>query len=227
MKKKGMKMKRLIFFIVLLVVVSAHGQVVKCKDGTGKIVYSDVACTANSSSSTVNLSGGNITDTQARAAQARAASNTNESGESGETCGMLKRLEQQTFDSFVGNSNTNRWNITFQSLQNLVNMCASADVCGTVKARIDHAQQRFNQDNKAVRGTHLNSVTALYASTCNSNGTSRQIRSTGIAPPQVEKTSESRVHYTKNEFGILVKSDSCFRTKNEFGVFVRSAGCSK
>ena len=226
MQKKGMKMKRLIFFIVLMVVVSAHGQVVKCKDGTGKIVYSDVACAVNSSSSTINLSGGNITEGQVRAAQARTASNVSEI-ETGESCGMLKRLEQQTFDSFVGNSNTNRWNTTFQSLQNLANMCASADVCGTVKARIDHAQQRFNQDNKAVRGAHLNSVTALYASTCNSNGTSRQIRSTGIAPPQVEKTSESRAHYTKNEFGVLVKSDSCFRTRNEFGVFVRSAGCSK
>jgi hypothetical protein len=140
---------------------------------------------------------------------------------------MLKSLEQKTFDSFVENPNTNRWNTTLQSLQNLASICASTDVCGTIKERIGHAQQRFNQDNKAVRGAHLNSVTSLYANTCNDNGTPRQIRNSMIAPSQVEKPSEGRTHYTKNEFGVLVKSDSCFMTKNEFGVLVRSAGCSK
>lgn len=218
-------MKNLMCVFALLVFFNAHAQVVKCKDANGRVIYSDVACSSNSTSSAVNLSGGNITEGQVQAAQERSANNA--SGDGGH-CGPLKSLAQKTFDSFIDSPNINRWNTAFQSLQNLANICASADVCGTIKVRIDHAQQRFNEDNKAVRGAHLNSVSALYANTCNVNGTVKQAANTRIADQSpAEKLNVGRTLYTKDEFGTLVRSDRCFMTKNEFGVYVRSAGCKK
>ena len=116
-----------VFCTVTMLCGSSLAQVVKCKDAKGKVVYSDVACPTNFDASSVNLSGGNITESQVRAAQDRTASNSNV-----ESCGMLKNLAQQTFASFVENPNANRWNTSFQSLQNLANMCPSTDVCGTL-----------------------------------------------------------------------------------------------
>lgn len=212
-----------VFCTVVMLCGSSLSQVVKCKDAKGKVVYSDVACPANFDAASVNLSGANITEAQARAAQDRTASNSNV-----ESCGMLKNLARQTFASFVDNPNVNRWNTSFQSLQNLANMCPSTDVCGTIKSRIGHAQQRFNEDNKAVRGAHLNSVTSLYASTCNDNGTAKQTDAAKAAPqPVAESSNNGGKFYTNDAFGTLVRSDKCFWTKDTFGVSRRSAGCSK
>jgi len=198
----------------------------KCKDASGKVIYADRACPVNYTTSAVNLSGANISEEQVRSAQERTANKS-----SGESCGMLKTLAQQTFESFNGNPNANRWNTSFQSLQNLANLCPSPEVCGTIKARIDHAQQRFNEDNKAVRGAHLNSVTVLYANTCNSNGTAKQTGNARAASQDVQvpavDANSSRNFYTKDEFGNLVRSDKCFRTPDAFGVLRRSPGCSK
>ena len=218
-------MKKWIFLAAAMFCINAHTQVVKCKDTSGKVIYADRACPANFTGSSVNLSGGNITDDQVRSAQDRVAS-TGAGG--GENCGMLKNLAQQTFDSFIYNPNANRWTTSFQSLQNLANLCASPDVCGIVKARIDHAQQRFNEDNKAVRGAHLNSVTALYANTCNGNGTAKQVSNARAGNPDIQMPtadSPSKSFYTKDEFGNLVRSDKCFRSPDAFGVLRRSAGC--
>lgn len=219
-------MGKAILLAAALFCLGAQAQVVKCKDASDKVIYADRACPANFNASSVNLSGANITDDQVRAAQDRSANNSNGGGEN---CGMLKNLAQQTFNSFVENPNTNRWNTSFQSLQNLASICASTDVCGTIKARIDHAQQRFNEDNKAVRGGHLNSVTALYANTCNSNGTAKQTRG-ARAPAEAQLPAagnkSGNTFYTKDEFGNMVRSDKCFRTPDAFGVLRRSAGCN-
>jgi len=219
-------MEKTILLAVALFCVGAHAQVVKCKDASGKVIYADRACPANFNTSSVNLSGANITDEQIRSAQERKGS---ESNSNSENCSMLKNLAQRTFDSFNDNPNANRWNTSFQSLQNLANLCTSPDVCGTIKARIDHAQQRFNEDNKAVRGSHLNSVTALYANTCNSNGSAKQSPNARTANPgdqgQAAATKAGNTFYIKDEFGNMVRSDKCFRTPDVFGVMRRSAGC--
>jgi hypothetical protein len=220
-------MRKWIFLAAAMFCINAHTQVVKCKDTTGKVIYADRACPANFTGSSVNLSGGNITEDQVRTAQERTA-NAGNGGR--ENCGMLKNLAQQTFDSFIYNPNANRWNTSFQSLQNLANLCASPDVCGIIKARIDHAQQRFNEDNKAVRGAHLNSVSALYANTCNSNGTAKQGNARAANPGAQVPVADNNPggnFYTKDEFGNLVRSDKCFRTPDAFGVLRRSPGCSK
>jgi len=162
-------LKTIIFLIAVLVCTGGHAQVFKCKAANGRIIYSDVACPINSAGSSVNLSGANITDDQKQAAQVRTADNKDT-----ENCQRLNDLAQQTFNSFVGNTNAKRWATSFQSLQNLVNTCASRDVCGTIKSRVDRAQERFNEDNNAARGGQLNSVMALYASSCNGNGNAKQ-----------------------------------------------------
>lgn len=223
---QGVEMNKWMFLAAALLCASGHAQVVKCKDAKGKVIYSDVACPSSFAGSSVNLSGANITEDQVRASQERTGNNGNNNDGN---CSMLKNQAQQTFDSFIYNPNANRWNTSFQSLQNLANLCASPDVCGTIKTRIEHAQQRFNEDNKAVRGAHLNSVTALYANTCNSNGTAKQVGnsrapSTAVNVP-IAEASPSGSFYTKDEFGNMVRSDKCFRTPDAFGVLRRSAGC--
>jgi hypothetical protein len=222
------KMNKWIFLAAALLCASGHAQVVKCKDAKGKVIYSDVACPTSFSGSSVNLSGANITADQARAAQQRSANSGNGGGES---CDRWKTLAQQTFESFVYSPNANRWDTSFQALQNYAKLCASPDACGIIKARIDHAQGRFNEDTKAVRGAQLNSVMALYANTCNINGTAKQTASAQgpIAEAQVPATGakSGSTTYTKDEFGNLVRSDRCFRAPDAFGVLRRSPGCSK
>jgi hypothetical protein len=142
---------------------------------------------------------------------------------------MVKNLADRTFAAFLDNPNVNRWNTSFQSLQNLANLCPSTETCGTIKNRIGNAQQRFNEDNKAVRGGHLNSVTALYANTCDNSGNAKQAAnarssSADVQPAGTDQGSSGHF-YTKDEFGNMVRSDKCFRTPDVFGVMRRSAGC--
>lgn len=217
-------MKNLSLLVTLLICSTVQAQVVKCKGEHGRIVYSDRVCPVGFSASSVNLSGANITDDQVRAAKARTANQA-----SGENCLMIKNLADQTFASFLDNPNVNRWNASFQSLQNLASLCPSTETCGTIKTRIGNAQQRFNEDNKAVRGGHLNSVTALYANTCDNNGNAKQIAGTrspnADVQPTTNDTTASSHFYTKDEFGNVVRSDKCYRTPDVFGVLRRSAGC--
>ncbi|NMM13192.1 MAG: DUF4124 domain-containing protein [Rhodoferax sp.] len=222
-------MKKIMFNAsIFLLCISTQAQVVKCKDANGKIIYSDVACPSNATSSAINLSGGNITEDQAHSARESAENSSNTGG--GENCSMLKNQARQTFDSFQENTNLKRWDVSFQSLQNLANSCASPEICGLIRTRIDHAQQRYSQDNTSYRGSQLNSVTALLASACRS-GSARQVGRT--APAQTEAQSpavpvnKGGSYYTKDEFGTVVRSDKCFHTKDVFGVSRRSAGCAR
>lgn len=217
------QMKRIFCLFVYFTFFSAQAQVVKCKDANGKIVYSDVTCPLNATSSAVNLSGGNVTEAQARAAQEGKASNTNNAAV-GEHCLMLMNQAQQTFSSFLERTNSSRWSVSFQSLQTLANSCASSETCQLIKTRIEHSQQRYSQDNTSTRGGQLNSVTSLYAQSCQ-GGNARQ----GSASIQTTEdlTKSNRTYWTKDQFGTTVKSDRCFWTKDAFGTAVRSSGCNK
>ena len=223
-------MKKFLSVTLLFVALigSAQAQVRKCTGPDGKVTYSDMGCSANSNRSAVNISGANITDAQVQASQERAANNGNGGGEA---CVMLKNQAQQTFDSFLENPNASRWNTSFSALQNLGNLCASSEVCGLIRTRIDHAQQRFKEDNKAIRGSQLNSVTVLFANACRSNGTTKQSGTATVAPTEFQapaaNTNKGGSYYTKDEFGTMVKSDKCFMTKDAFGVSRRSAGCAR
>lgn len=117
-------MKYLVLLATVLLGISAHAQVVKCKDASGKVIYSDVACPTNFSGSSVNLSGGNITEDQSRSAQARA---TNNGDSGGEACPMLKERAEQAFTKFQGNSTRGLSNASFAALQNLVLQHASLE----------------------------------------------------------------------------------------------------
>lgn len=213
----------------MLFCIYGHSQVVKCKDANGKIIYSDAACPTNATSSAVNLSGGNITEDQVRSAQERTANSSNTSG--GEGCSMLKNLAQQTFGAFQENTNIKRWDVSFQALQNVANSCASPEVCGLIKTRIDLAQQRYNQDNTSYRGAQLNSVTALFASSCQRNGASKQSGNTQASSGEFQtpasNTKRTSGYQTRDTFGTIVNSQSCHWTKDAFGNDVRSSGCSK
>jgi len=216
-------MTRLIALILLLTYIGANAQVVKCKDPSGKTIYSDVACPSSSSSASVNLSGGNITAEQLRSAQERkAAGAKNEEG--GAQCPLLMNQAQRTFASFLENTNRNRWEVSFRAIENLTASCPTTETCQLVKARLDHAQQRYGKDNKSTRGEQLNSVTSLFAESClagSSAGASGRVAS----QPRAAPTTPNRSHLTKDEFGIMVNSGSCYMTKDVFGISRPSAGC--
>ena len=217
------KMRTPVFLFALLVSFSVQAQVVKCMDANGNTIYSDVACPSSASSSSVNLTGGNITEDQVQAAKERRADNARNAAV-GAQCQLLMNQAHQTFSSFLERTNPNRWSISFQALQTLASACASPETCQLVKARLEHSQQRYSQDNTPTRGGQLNSVTSLYAESCLSGGA----RQGGGSPPSAETSvNPRRTYWTKDQFGTAVKSDSCFWTKDAFGTSVRSAGCSK
>lgn len=223
-------MKHIAIGIALaLLCASGSAQVVKCLGSNGKITYSDVACPNTASSANVNVSGGNITAGQVRDAQARFSKEQASNIDSG-NCQMLRIQDRQTFDSFTGNPNAARWATSFQSLQNLARLCSSSDVCEIIKFRISSAQQRYREDNKAVRGEQLNSVTALYAATCNGDGTIKQTGNAEVnQAPGAPKSDVRRAagYETKDKFGTIVNSESCHWTKDAHGNDVRSAACSR
>ena len=202
---KGNRVKNLICLFAMLALFGAEAQVVKCKDANGRIIYSDVACPTNTSSATVNLSGGNITEHQIRAAQERRADNVRKTA-AGAQCPMLTNQAQQTFSSFLELTNSNRWGVSFQALQTLANSCSSSETCQLVKDRVEHAQQRYSQDNTATRGGQLNSVTSLYAQRCLSGGPQDESVSSEAADAQ---SKPGRTYWTKDQFGNAVRSDKC------------------
>lgn len=215
---------------MFLLCISIQAQVIKCKDANGKIVYSDMPCQSNAASSAVNLSGGNITQDEHISAKERNANNISNSRRD-ESCLMLKNQAKGTFSSFEQSPNANRWNASFQALQNLGSACTSPETCGLIKDRIDHARERYSQENKANRGAQLNSVMALFANTCRINGVSKQFNNAQADAGESQSTTSSakstRGYQTRDKFGTIVNSQSCYHTKDAFGNEVRSSECSK
>jgi hypothetical protein len=158
--------KLITFFLLALASYGvAIAQVIKCKDAAGKTIYSDVACPSNLLGARVNLSGANITEEQVQAAQEKRADNAGRAA-SAAKCSLLMNQTQQTFAAFLKQTNRKRWDVSFQALQTFVNSCQSPETCKLVNTRLDHSQQRFNQDDTPTRGAQLNSITSLYADKC-------------------------------------------------------------
>lgn len=212
---------------MFLLCISLQAQVVKCKDASGKIVYSDLPCHSNAASSAVNMSGANITQDEHISAKERNGNNISNSRRD-ESCLMLKNQAKGTFTSFEQSPNANRWNASFQALQNLSSACSSPETCGLIKDRIDHAKERYREENKGSRGSQLNSVMALFASTCRINSISKQFNNAQADADESQLTAKStRSYQTRDKFDTIVNSQSCYHTRDALGNEVRSAGCSK
>lgn len=210
---------------------SGSAQVVKCLGTNGKITYSDVACPNTSSTANVNVSGGNITESQVRDSQSRfSKEQAANSGDSG-NCQLLRSQDRQAFDSFTASPNSARWSTSFQALQNFAKLCHESDVCEIIRIHISGAQKRFSEtNNNSIWGGHLNSVTALHAASCNGDGSvkkARNIENSQAAGTPIPNPRRSTGYETKDKFGTIVNSESCHWTKDAHGNDVQSAGCSR
>jgi Domain of unknown function (DUF4124) len=198
-------------------------QVVKCKDASGKVTYSDRGCAGGADSSSVNTSGGNIIENQNRQAQVQGFPNQRVANS--QNCQALWAQSQMTFASFEELSNRKRWEVAIRSLETLAGACPSKDSCELIGGRVNQAQARYIESNSSVRGSQLTALSALYAERCMPAAVGSQVRpqsstATGVSEP-------SRSYWTKDQFGNSVRSNSCYWTKDQFGTPVRSAGCAK
>ena len=211
-------MKNWLLFACVFFCVSSHAQVVKCKDSSGRIIYSDKACPVNYDASSVNLSGGNITEDQIRSSRERTASSQNGSGGA---CATLMARGVQAIEQVEDGATKRDLGALVPALQNLGENCPSPTACGVIKRAVDYVSGMGR--TRYVVAT-IDPLVGVYGRYCKNGGVS-QARS---APPDdAHRTkNSSNGFYTNDEFGNLVRSDRCFTTKDTFGVSRRSAGCS-
>lgn len=208
-----MKMLSVCVFLLVLV-AGAHAGINKCTGPDGKVTFSDGLCPSTSGSEKLRERANTLDSSGSR--------QQNQTSSNAASCQTLRGLADNTYASFLENTNPNRWGVAFRSLQSLVSSCATGDVCQLVKERVDHAQARYGESNTSYRGSQLNSVTTLYAQSCQ-GGTPRQNTQTSES---VEGNANPKSHFwTKDQFGTTVRSDRCYWTKDAFGTSVRSAGC--
>ncbi len=211
-------MRKWLFLAWVLFCVSSHAQVVKCKDSSGKVIYSDRTCPVHYDASSVNLSGGNITEDQIRSSRERTASTQNGNGGA---CATLMTRGVQAVEQVEDGATKHELGALVPALQNLGANCPSPAACGVIKRAVDYVSGMGR--TRYVIAT-IDPLVGVYGRYCQNDGVN-QARS---APPDdVQKTkSASQGFYTNDEFGNLVRSDKCFMTKDTFGVSRRSAGCS-
>lgn len=214
-------MKKWIFLAAAMFCINAHTQVVKCKDTSGKVIYADRACPANFTGSSVNLSGGNITEDQVISAQERTVSAANGGGEA---CSLLQSRAEQALTQVENSSTKRNMGALAPALDNAGAYCPSPATCAVIKRSVDLVKSM--ERSRTVVAT-LDPLIGLYGKYCQ-NGGLKQAQGNGgpsQAPPRSAQNTDS--FYTNDEFGNLVRSDKCFMTKDTFGVSRRSAGCSK
>lgn len=204
----------LLFFIAGL----AQAGVNKCTGSDGKITFSDGLCPLTANSERVRERDNSLDHSGGR----QQTQNALGAVENSAACQSLMRLADNTYSSFLENTNPNRWGVAFKSLESLANSCQTKDVCELIKARVGDAQARYSESSTSFRGSQLNSVTTLYAQSCR-----------GSAPRNNTQTTDStsspdgpKNHYwTKDQFGTTVRSDRCYWTKDASGNSVKSAAC--
>lgn len=195
-------------------ITGAQAGINKCTGADGKITFSDGLCPSTSNSVKVQERDNTLDNSGSR--------QQNQTSGNSASCQALKALADNTYSSFLENTNPNRWGVAFQSLQSLVSSCSTGEVCELVKTRVSHAQARYGESNTSYRGSQLNSVTTLYAQSCQ-GGTPRQNTQT---PELAGSDANPKRHFwTKDQFGTTVRSDRCYWTKDAFGTSVKSAGC--
>jgi len=211
--------RKWLFLALALFCVSTHAQVVKCKDATGKVTYSDRVCPVNYEASSVNLSGGNITADQIQSSRERTTSTQNGNGG---TCATLLTRGVQAVEQVEDGATKHDLGALVPALQNLGAYCPSPTACAVIKRGVDYVSGMGRTRHQIAT---LDPLIGVYGKYCQ-NGGVNQARS---APPEdVQKNkSASQGFYTNDEFGNLVRSDKCFITKDAFGVSRRSAGCSQ
>jgi len=217
-------MKLWVSLATALFCICAHSQVLKCRDAYGSVTYSDQSCPANSVGSVVDPSSAKPARQATRSSRRRHVKNAG----GADPCSMLRDQAQQTFAAFQEYTNLVRWRVALQSLENLANSCASDETCALIRTRVEQAQGRYSEDKTSVRGGELDSVTSLFANSCEADGSRRQAQTTVQSPSSgAELLRLPAGHQTRDSFGAIVNSESCYWTKDASGNDAVSAGCSR
>lgn len=135
----------------------------KCTGSDGKITFSDVACSKNSSSARIikerqnTLDSSDAQDFSSGSTSDRTLPKTNNSS----SCLIFSNQVKQTYQAFLANAYPARWDVALQSLQTFASSCPSANTCKLINDRVSDAQARYSEKSSPVRGAQLNGVTAL------------------------------------------------------------------